>query len=221
MARRACALLAAGKSDPTIMACCRWLCPASVRTYAHMNLDDYWRHLQDAITAPITSRLALTLASRVTLDNDAAARAVSVKFGDDAEAADAAGANAAADTASPTSPAGAVPRGRRSASAPPSTAAADAAPADASVNASVSDDSDTDDPDSFLCDAGPLLSDAALLADARVACPFTVNGVEVHCPGVLVAQRASDWHWQVAFFDGDTWFVRRDRLFIIVDLAST
>ena len=120
-----------------------------------------------------------------------------------------------------TSPARAVPRGRRSASAPPSTAAADAASADASANASDSEDSDTDDPGSFLCDDGPLLSDAALLADARVACPFTASGVEVHCPGVLVAQRASDWHWKVAFFDGDTWFVRCDRLFTIADLAST
>ena len=110
-----------------------------------MNPGDYRRHLQDAIAAPITSRLASTLASRITLDNCAAARAVSVEFGDDAETADAAGATAAADTSSPTSPARAVPRGRRSASAPPSTAAADAAPTDANINANDSDDSDAGD----------------------------------------------------------------------------
>ena len=109
----ACALLAAGKGDPTIMACCRWLCAASVRTYAHMNPDDYRRHLQDAIAAPITSRLASTLASRITLDNDAAARAVSAEFGDDG---DADGATAVPDTSSPASPAAATPRVRRSAS---------------------------------------------------------------------------------------------------------
>ena len=83
-----------------------------------------------------------------------------------------------------------------------------------------SDDSDAEDPDSFLCDAGPLLADAALLIGAHVACPFIVNGIQVHCPGILGARRASDMHWKVAFYDGDTWFVRRDRLFAVVDLAA-
>ena len=133
----ACALLAAGKGDPTITACCRWLCPASVRTYAHMNPGDYRRHLQGAIAAPITSRLASTLASRITLGNGAAARAVSAEFGGDAAAAGTTDATAAADASAPTSPARAVPRGRRSASAPPSTAAADAALADTSANATM------------------------------------------------------------------------------------
>ena len=141
-----------------------------------------------------------------------------VEFGDDDGAAD---ATATADTSPPTSPAHAETRVRRSASAPPSSAAADAEPSDANVNAGDSDDSDADDPGSFLCDAGPLLSDVALLAGARVASPFTVNGIEVHCPGILVARRDSDMHRKVAFFDGDKWYVRRDRLFAIADLAAT
>ena len=58
------------------------------------------------------------------------------------------------------------------------------------------------------------------VAGAHVACPFTVNGIEVHCPGILGARRASDTHWKVAFYDGDAWFVRRDRLFTVVDLAA-
>ena len=187
--------------------------------YAHMNPApaDYRQHLQDAIAAPITSRLASTLASRITLDHDAAARAVRVEFGDDDAAAD---ATATADAPPSTSPAHAETRVRRSASAPPSSAAADAEPSDANVNAGDSDDSDADDPDSFLCDAGPLLSGVALLAGAHVACPFTANGIEVHYPGILGARRTSDMHWKVAFYDGDAWFVRRDRLFAVVDLAA-
>ena len=91
------------------------LCAASVRTYAHMNPTDYRQHLQDAIAAPITSRLASTLASRITLDHGAAARAVRVEFGDDDAAAD---ATVTADTPPSTSPAHAETRVRRSASAP-------------------------------------------------------------------------------------------------------
>ena len=53
-----------------------------------------------------------------------------------------------------------------------------------------------------------------------VACPFIANGIQVHCPGILGTRRASDMHWKVAFYDGDTWFVRRDRLFTVVDLAA-
>ena len=213
----ACALLSAGKSDPTIMACCRWLCTASVRSYAHMNPGDYRRHLQDAIAAPITSRLASTLACRMSLDNDAAARAVSAEFGDDGNADSVA---TVPDAASRVSPAVAAPRGRQPASTPPSIEPADTAAQHTGADADGSDSSDTEDPDSFLCDAGPLLADEALIAGAHVACPFTVNGVEVHCPGILGARRAADEHWKVAFYDGDTWFVRRDRLFRVVDLAA-
>ena len=215
----ACALLSAGKSDPTIMACCRWLCTASVRSYAHMNPGDYRRHLQDAIAAPITSRLASTLASRMSLDNDAAAaaRAVSAEFGDDGDADSAA---TVPDAASRVSPAVTAPRGQRPAATPPSIGAPDTAARDTGVDADGSDSSDADDPDSFLCDAGPLLADEALIAGAHVACPFTVNGIEVHCPGILGARRAADMHWKVAFYDGDTWFVRRNRLFRVVDLAA-
>ena len=82
------------------------------------------------------------------------------------------------------------------------------------------DSSDADDPDSFLCDAGPLLADVALVAGAHVAYPFTANGIKVHGPGILGARRAADMHWKVAFYDGDAWFVRRDRLFTVVDLAA-
>ena len=213
----ACALLSAGKSDPTIMACCRWLCTASVRSYAHMNPGDYRRHLQDAIAAPITSRLASTLASRMSLDNDAAARAVSAEFGDDGDADSAA---TVPDAASRVSPAVTAPRGQRPAATPPSIGAPDTAARDTGVDADGSDSSDADDPDSFLCDAGPLLADEALIAGAHVACPFTVNGIEVHCPGILGARRAADMHWKVAFYDGGTWFVRRNRLFRVVDLAA-
>ena len=38
--------------------------------------------------------------------------------------------------------------------------------------------------------------------------------------GILGARRAADMHWKVAFYDGDAWFVRRDRLFTVVDLAA-
>ena len=143
------------------MACCRWLCAASVRTYAHMNPGDYRRHLQDAVAAPITSRLASTLASRITLDNDAAAHAVSAEFGKDS---DADGAIAVPDTSPPASPAAATPRvhGRR-----------------------------------------------------RIR-----PSSEVHCPGILGARRAADMHWKVALYNGDAGFVRRDRLFAVVDLAA-
>jgi hypothetical protein len=142
---------------------------------------------------------------------------VSAEFGDGVDAAD---VTAVADTSSPASPISAAPRVRRSASAPPPTAAADTEARNTGVDANDSDDSDAEDPDSFLCDAGPLLADAALLVGAHVACPFIVNGIQVHCPGILGARRAADMHWKVAFYDGGTWFVRRDRLFAVVDLAA-
>ena len=59
--RLACALLAADSHNPTIQAMCRWLSPAAVRIYAHMNPDQYMRILSDARSANVTSRLATNI----------------------------------------------------------------------------------------------------------------------------------------------------------------
>ena len=60
-----------------------------------------------------------------------------------------------------------------------------------------------------------------MTAGARAVCPCTANDSEVHCRGILVAQRAADQHWKVEFYDGDVRYVlRRDRLFAVVDLAA-
>ena len=51
------ALLALHSIDATIQAMVRWLCPESIRTYAHTESAEYERFLLSAISAPITSRL--------------------------------------------------------------------------------------------------------------------------------------------------------------------
>ena len=48
----ACALLAAGHSTATIQAMCRWLSPAAVRIYAHMNPEVAMSTLDSAIRPP-------------------------------------------------------------------------------------------------------------------------------------------------------------------------
>ena len=134
---------------------------------------------------------------------------------------DADGAIAVPDTSSPASPTAATPRvhGRRCIR-PSSEVSAGSVVRGTGIDDDESDSSDSDDPDSFLCDAGPLLADVALVAGAHAACPFTANGIEVHCPGILGARRAADMHWKVAFYNNDAGFVRRDRLFAVVDLAA-
>ena len=54
----ACALLAAGHSTATIQAMCRWLSPAAVRIYAHMNPEAAMGMLDSAMAAALTSRLS-------------------------------------------------------------------------------------------------------------------------------------------------------------------
>ena len=58
---RASALLALHSDDDTIQVMVRWLCPESIRTYAHMEPAEYERLLLSAISAPITSRLSRNL----------------------------------------------------------------------------------------------------------------------------------------------------------------
>ena len=55
------------QSDATIQAMVRWLCPESIRTYAHMEPAEYEKFLLSAISAPITSRLSRNLP---TIDAD-------------------------------------------------------------------------------------------------------------------------------------------------------
>ena len=69
----ACALLSAGHSTATIQAMCRWLSPAAVRIYAHMNPEAAMDTLASAIRAPITSRLVTNIP---TVDADAEMRAI-------------------------------------------------------------------------------------------------------------------------------------------------
>ena len=76
----ACALLSAGHSTATIQAMCRWLSPAAVRIYAHMNPGAAMLTLASAIRAPITSRLVTNIP---TADADSDVRAIASDLGNE------------------------------------------------------------------------------------------------------------------------------------------
>ena len=74
----ACALLSAGHSTAIIQAMCRWLSPAAVRIYAHMDPEAAMSMLASAIRAPITSRL---VTNTPTTDADSDVRAIASDLG--------------------------------------------------------------------------------------------------------------------------------------------
>ena len=77
---------------------------------------------------------------------------------------------------------------------------------------------------SGLCDAGRLIDDENVVRGAAVAVPFRLSGTEVHFAGTITRRSDRDVNgvaqYEVRFPDGETWEVRRDRLFTAVELGS-
>ena len=77
---------------------------------------------------------------------------------------------------------------------------------------------------SGLCDAGRLIDDENIVRGAAVAVPFRLSGTEVHFAGTITRRSDRDVNgvaqYEVRFPDGETWEVRRDRLFTAVELGS-
>ena len=191
----ACALLAAGHSTATIQAMCRWLSPAAVRIYAHMNPEAAMSTLASAIQAPITSRLVTNIP---TTDADSDVRAI---------AGDLAGKQ--------VSPAISSAARARSQSVPARASTAEHSDDDADVDV----DFECQVESAGMCDCGPLLTDAQLTIGASVAVPFSLGGHEVHFEGTISSMPSSS-EVNVAFPDERPWLVARDRLFTVVALGD-
>ena len=192
----ACALLASDHQNPTIQAMCRWLSPAAVRIYAHMNPEQYMRILSDARSANVTSRLATNIP---VCDGDGYVQAIRRGGG-------------VGDSPCPPSP----PRRGSSASPRQPAAAPDAESGeDDDDGACDADEIECDVETSGMCDAGHVLDDDEVVVGARVAVPFTFRHHAVHFEGVVVA--VSDDSASVSFPDERRpWNVQRDRLFAVL-----
>ena len=202
------ALLALHSSDATIQAMVRWLCPESIRTYAHMEPAEYEKFLLSAISAPITSRLSRNLP---TIDADDCVAHLS-------------DAVAGFSDWSPVRRPLARLHTRARASPPPTP------PRDSSRQVLNFDDEDDDDAfdceveASGLCDAGHPIGRENIAPGGEVAVPFRLNGSEVHYAGRVVRPASTSSsatpQWDVSFPDGDVYVVRHDRLFAVLELGS-
>ena len=192
----ACALLAAGHSTATIQAMCRWLSPAAVRIYAHMNPEAAMSTLGSAMSAAITSRLSSNIPP---CDADSQVRAVSHSLD------------------SPSGPAGSFcPPRPRARSAPPGSVAGsdseDDSAADGAVGCLVAE--------SGMCDKGAPLTPAEVKKGALVAVPFALGSHHVHYSGTISAVTSST-EVRVAFPGERPWLIARNRLFHVVSLDDT
>ena len=191
----ACALLAAGHSTATIQAMCRWLSPAAVRIYAHMNPEAAMSTLASAIQAPITSRLVTNLP---TTDADSDVREIANDL-----------------SGKQVSPALSVAGRARSQSVPalPSTVEDDDDDGDLGA------DFDCQVESAGMCDGGSLLADAHVTVGASVAVPFSLGSHQVHFQGTVSSLRSSSEVY-VTFPDERPWLVARDRLYAVVALGD-
>ena len=191
----ACALLSAGHSTATIQAMCRWLSPAAVRIYAHMNPEAAMSTLASAICAPITSRLVTNIP---TTDADSDVRAIATDLG-----------SRHAPSASSS-----VAQGR-SQSVPPRLSAAEHSDDDADL----STDFECQVEEAGMCDCGPLLTDAQINVGVSVAVPFSLGSHQVHFEGTISSMPSSS-EVNVAFPGERPWLVARDCLFSVVALGD-
>ena len=193
----ACAFLAAGHSTATIRAMCRWLPPAAVRIYAHMNPEAAMSTLDSAMSAAISSRLSSNIPP---CDDDSQVRAVSHSLD------------------SPSGPAGSSrPPRPRARSAPPGSAAEsdsedDFLAADAAVGCLVAE--------SGMCDKGAPLAPAEVTKGALVAVPFALGSHHVHYSGTISTVTSST-EVRVAFPEERPWLIARNRPFHVASLDDT
>lgn len=201
----ACALLARHASNPTIQAMVRWLCPESIRIYAHMEPGEYENNILTAIGAPITSRLA---------------RNLPVVDADDCVAFLSDSLDELTEHPNPTPFRAPLP----GPVSPPSSAQKRRTLFPADDGADADDDNECEVESSGLCDAGPLLADESIVENVPVAVPFRLGGANVHFAGKIRREApcssATNPQYNVIFPDGETWAVRRDRLFHVVELGA-
>ena len=191
----ACALLAAGHSTATIQAMCRWLSPAAVRIYAHMNPEAAMSTLASAIQAPITSRLVTNLP---TTDADSDVREIANDL-----------------SGKQVSPALSLAGRARSQSVPALSSTVEHDDDDGDLGA----DFDCQVESAGMCDGGSLLADAQVTVGASVAVPFSLGSHQVHFQGTVSSLRSSSEVY-VTFPDERPWLVARDRLYAVVALGD-
>ena len=192
----ACALLATGHSTATIQAMCRWLSPAAVRIYAHMNPEAAMGTLDSAMSVAITSRLPSKIPP---CGADSQVRAVSHSL-----------------ETPPDSVGSFRPPRPRARSAPPASVAEsdsdDDSAADGGVCCLVAE--------SGMCDKGAPLTLAEVKKGASVAVPFTLETHDAHYSGTTSAVTSSV-EVRVAFPGECSWLIARNRFFHVVSLADT
>ena len=197
----ACALLASDYQNPTIQAMCRWLSPAAVRIYAHMNLEPYMRILSDARSANVTSRLATNI---LVCGGDGYVQAI--RRG-----------GSVGDSSCPPSP---PRRGSSSSLRQPAAAPSDVESGeDGDDSACDADDVECDVETLGMCDTGRPPNDVDVVVGARVAVPFTFCQHAVHFEGAIVGVSAGSA--SVSFpAERRPWQVQRDRLFEVLSLED-
>ena len=191
----ACALLSAGHSTATIQAMCRWLSPAAVRIYAHMNPEAAMSTLASAIRAPITSRLVTNIP---TTDSGSGVRTIASDLG-----------------SKQASPAASSAARARSQSVPARSSEAGHSDDDADL----STDFECQVEAAGMCDCGPPLTGAQIDVGASVAVPFSLGGHQVHFEGTISSMPSSS-EVNVSFPGERSWLVARDRLFTVVALGE-
>ena len=148
----------------------RWLCPESIRTYAHMKSAEYERFLLSAISAPITSSLSGNLPTTDADDCVAHLSDAVVGF---------------SDCSAARQPLARLPA--RVGVSPPLTPPR-------STSQRILNFDDERDNGAFdceveapgLCNAGPPIGRENIAPGGEVAVPFRLNGSEVHYAGRVV-----------------------------------
>ena len=176
---------------PMVKACCRWKSDDSAAVYDRMQQEAHAQAIDDAFGVEEISPTLITTTRRdVVIDNDEAVR---LELGY-AAAGEARSRRAASPSNSPGT------------AAPPPTASARVGRAAPGTSAAGSDDdasgSDADDDAGDLVQAGAPVAKAELHAGLEVACPFRLDGAEVHFKGKVVRLAAN--HAVVAFRDRKT-----------------
>ena len=190
-----------------VKACCRWKSDDSAAVYDRLQQDAHAQAIDDAFgVEEISPTLIATTRREVVIDNDEAVR---LELGYAAT-----GETRSRRAASPSNPPGpTTPPPAPSAVVERATPGDDAAGSDDDASG---DDADDDAGD--LVQAGAPIAKAELHPGLEVACPFRLDGAEVHFKGKVARLAAS--HAVVAFREvGDTtstYHVDYDRIFHFV-----
>ena len=146
---------------------CRWLSPAAVRIYAHMNPEAAMLTPASAIRAPITSRLVTNIP---TTDADSDVHAIASDLGN-----------------KKASPAASSVARVRSQFVPASSSEVGHSDDDADLGAELECQVEA----AGMCDCGPPLTDAQVGVGTSVAVLFSLGGHPVHFEGTISSMPSS------------------------------